>query len=350
MKSELEVLFAPDWRSGVPYQTLLATALQRYGVSVRFLEGYKRILPLRRLLAAQRCDVLHLHWPEAYFPRKGDSFDWFRSARFPLDLAGATKGTGLAATAHNFNVHNRAEERLAARNIRFVHAKAGVIFAHSAIAKQRILESFELPDVKVQVIPHGDLSVALGAPAPACKARNELGLGPGKIALVFGTVEPYKGLEEVIEWWHQASPNVKLAIIGKPATMEYRSKIEWKIGNTRNVIHRLEWLPDELLRLWLSAADVSIFNYRQIFTSGAASLARSFGIPILIPKRLDTVGLGEPSPYVRRFSNFTADFAEQLVAALAVQPNFEAASSWREACSWDNVARLTADGYRNAFN
>jgi hypothetical protein len=104
------------------------------------------------------------------------------------------------------------------------------------------------------------------------------------------------------------------------------------------------------LRLWLSAADVTIFNYHHIFTSGAANLARSFGIPIVLPKRLDTVVLGEPTPYVRRFTNFATDFAEQLTAALAVQPDFAAAASWREASNWDTVARLTADGYRYAVS
>src|SRR5262249_4939206 len=345
----LEVLFAPDWRSGNPYQTLLAKALRHQGVNVRFLEGYKRILPLSRLLATQRCDVLHLHWPEAYFGGRHDALDWFRGARFPVDLAGATKRCLLVTTAHNFQVHNRANEAFTAKNIKCVHTKAAVVCAHSAIAKQQLVEALALPVEKVRVIPHGDLCEVLSAPVPASMAREELGLGPGKIALVFGTVEPYKGLEEIIAWWQRAKPDVRLAIIGKPMTPEYGSQIGLQIGDSRNIIHRFEWLPDELLRLWLSAAAVTIFNYRHIFTSGAANLARSFGIPILLPKRLDTVVLGEPTPYVRRFTNFATDFAEQLTAALAVQPDFAAASSWREASSWDTVARLTADGYRDAL-
>jgi len=44
------------------YQTLLADALGRRGANVRFLQGYKRVLPLSRLLRAQDCDILHLHW------------------------------------------------------------------------------------------------------------------------------------------------------------------------------------------------------------------------------------------------------------------------------------------------
>src|SRR4051794_33311542 len=63
----MNILFAPDWRAGVPYQTLLADALVRRGAKVQFLQGYKRVLPLSRLLKDWRCDILHLHWPEAYY-------------------------------------------------------------------------------------------------------------------------------------------------------------------------------------------------------------------------------------------------------------------------------------------
>jgi beta-1,4-mannosyltransferase len=346
----LNVVFAPDWRNGVPYQGLLAKALERHNVNVTFLGGYKRVLPLSRLLEKRQFDVLHLHWPEAYYPRKRDAFDWFRRARFPFDLLGAVRRGVLVATAHNFYVHDRKNESFAERNVRCVHENAKVVFAHSDCAKQRLVEWLRVPAEKVRVAPHGDLSVALGPPLSATKARCELGLGPEKIALMFGTVEPYKGVEEVIAWWCSAQPDVRLAIVGKPNTAEYGAQILSQIGTDRNVIHYFDWLSNELLRLWLSAADVIVFNYREVFTSGAASLARSFGIPILLPGRLDTVDLGEPTPYVRRFTDFATDFEQQLALALTVKPDFTAAASWREACSWDNVARSVADGYRSAFD
>ena len=47
----IHAVFAPDWRDGVPYQRLLAEALIDHGVSVDFLSGYKRGMPLTRLLA-----------------------------------------------------------------------------------------------------------------------------------------------------------------------------------------------------------------------------------------------------------------------------------------------------------
>lgn len=345
----MEVVFAPDWRNGVPYQRLLAEALAAHGVNVTFLEGYKRVFPLRRLLATRQCDILHLHWPEAYYPRRGDAWDWFRRARFAYDLRGATRRCKLATTAHNLRAHNRGAESFAHRNTRAAHRTAGAVFAHSPVAKDRLIASFDLTPENVHVIPHGDLAVTLGAPVSQAEARATLGLGPGKLALIFGAVEPYKGQEEVIQWWRTAQPGCTLAIVGKPCDDTYAAHITSTIGSASDFVTRFGWLPDDQLRLWLCAADVAIFNYREIFTSGAANLARSWGLPILLPERLDTVTLDEPHPTVRRFKDFT-DFGPQLATLLQIAPDFAAAAPWRKACSWDEVARITATAYQRALS
>ena len=345
----IKSIFAPDWRSGVPYQRLLAEALPAHGVSVSFLSDYKRIFPLRRLMAQRHGDILHLHWPEAYYPAKGDLWDWFRRFRFSFDLACAVRGRTLAVTAHNLHAHNRAHESFVARNSRAALRKALVVFAHSDVAKVRLVETFDLSPEKIRVIPHGDLSVTLGAPVSATEARAALGFKCGRLAIVFGAVEPYKGQEEIIAWWKQAKPDATLAIVGKPHTDEYRAHIAQLTDGVPNIITHFGWLDDAQLKLWLCASDVTIFNYRQIFTSGAANLARSFGLPMLLPQRLDTVALDEPSPFVHRFENLDSDFAAKLEAAFRTAPDFTAAAKWRADCTWDRVAQLTADGYRAAL-
>src|SRR4051812_10152561 len=128
----MDVLFAPDWRNGVPYQQLLADALETLGVRVSFLQGYRRVLPLGRLLRQQRCDLLHLHWPEAYYPRMDDGWDWFRRARFSTDLKLASRRCALVVTAHNLHAHDRADEPFAAQNTGAAFRRAGAVFAHSA--------------------------------------------------------------------------------------------------------------------------------------------------------------------------------------------------------------------------
>jgi glycosyltransferase involved in cell wall biosynthesis len=346
----MNILFAPDYRVGVPYQTLLADALSRRGVNVQFLQGYKRVLPLSRLLQEQDCDILHLHWPEAYYPRHGGAFDLFRIARFPYDLHRAAQKAVLVTTAHNFHAHDRSAETLIGRNVRYANRKSRVVFAHSTGAKRKLVQAFGLDPSLVRVVPHGDLSVAMRPPVSQAEARHRLGLGDGKIALMFGAVRPYKGLEDVIAWWRDAQPAVKLAIVGKPVSDEYARDLSRAIGGTSQIMTRFEFLSDDALGLWLSAADAAISNYREILTSGPASLARSYGVPLLLPRRLDTVELNEPTPYVRRFTDFATDFHAELEAALSVPPDFAAAASWRRACSWDHIAELTMDGYRSALD
>ena len=350
--SPLRVLFAPDWRDGVPYQRLLAEALAPHGVEVDFLRHYRRILPLTRLVAdrrrAGRVDLLHLHWPEAYYPPLQDGRDWFRCARFPLDLALATRRCPLAVTAHNLLAHNRAQEPFAVRNARAALRRARVVFAHSEPAKAALLSTYGLVAERVRVVPHGDLSVALPPPLPREEARARCGLGPGPVALMFGAVEPYKGIEEVLDHWRRASPGVELMVAGKPVTPEYGVAIQRAAEGIAKVSLRLARLTDAELACWLSAADAVLFNYRAIFTSGAASLARSWGVPILFPARFDTVDLGEPSPFVSRYADCGEAFTEALARALSTTPSFAAAAAWRESIRWSEVARRTAAAYRLA--
>ena len=82
-------------------------------------------------------------------------------------------------------------------------------------------------------------------------------------------------------------------------------------------------------------ADCMLFNYRQILTSGSASLARSWGIPMALPARLTTVDLMEPCANVVRF----ADTPEAMLAAVrqaaAAGPMPAAAAHFRAATAWD---------------
>jgi beta-1,4-mannosyltransferase len=341
----MRVLFAPDWREGNPYQDLLAQALQRHDVSVDFLTGYRRILPLGRSAPNIPTRILHLHWPEAYFSPRSDGFDWSRHARFCLDLEIALRNKVLAYTAHNLLPHSRRYQGLVELNIKYVARRARLIFVHSSAAKSLLVSRLGAQGSRIKVVPHGDLSVVLGPPIPRADALRALGLSSAPLALMFGVVDPYKSCEEIIQWWRRNNPPINLAIVGKPMSPQYQDHIQELIGDAPNIITSLGWLSDSQLRVWLSAASVVVFNYRQILTSGAACLARSYGIPIVLPKRLDTVDLGERTPYVRRFVSVEDDFGDQLQAASMVAPNFDEAAQWREACSWDRVARLTAEAY-----
>jgi glycosyltransferase involved in cell wall biosynthesis len=345
----MDVLFAPDWRGGVPYQRLLGEALSAHGVQVDYLNHYKRLLPLTRLLGEHRLDLFHLHWPEAYYPLKGDRLDLFRRARYGLDLTLATRRIPCVLTAHNLAEHNHQDYPFARTNYAATCRRARLIFAHSATARRRLSETYDVPLEKIRVVPHGDLSVVMPPPVPQAEARRQLKLPEGPIALIFGVVEPYKGQEEVLKYWQRARPDALLVIAGRVHNAEYGAYLRKIAEGLKNVVLHFDWLEDPDLALFLSAADVGLFNYRTIFTSGAASLARSWGLPIVLPRRLDTVDLAEPDPRVFRFTDFESDFDAVLQRALSIPSDFADAAPWRESTSWSRIAEATAAGYRDVL-
>jgi hypothetical protein len=351
----MRILFAPDYRAGLPYQGYLGEALRAYGVEVAHLSTYSRGLPLYRgaLRQRPRPDAVHLHWPEAYFRSIGERvFDRLRMLRYPLDLALVASRFPIFLTAHNLLPHDRGQEPGVARNIRLTARRARKIFVHSANARDLVCRTFGVAANRCAIIPYGDHAGEILPPLPRAAARAQLGLPPAdgqKVCLVFGTVNPYKGSDAIVRHWATRQLPHRLVVVGPIGTPAFAAELHRLAAGSPNIDLRLsaKWLDLADLRCWLSAADCTVFNYRDIFTSGAAAQARSFGVPILIPARLKSADLHEPHPHVFRFESLETDFDAHLAAALRTPPDPALALPWREATSWATVARLTDAVYRS---
>jgi hypothetical protein len=349
----MRVLFAPDYRAGLAYQDLLADALSKRGVQVSFLSDYRRGFPLLRGTRSSSPDIVHLHWPEVYFEKKGDWWDPFRVYRYPLDYYLCARNQPIVLTAHNLLPHNRAEERGVFRNVGVTARGAHAVFVHSREARRQMQVMFGVADKRLHVIPYGDHAVTMGPPMQRKEARAMLGLGAGdRICLVFGTVSPYKGTDELVKFWMEAKIPHQLVVVGPILYEEFARRLHNLAAGCPTIDLRLtpEWLGENELRVWLSAVDCSIFNYRQIFTSGAAALARSYGIPLLIPSRHTAADLMEPHPHVLRFEALDTNFCGLLEQALATPCSYDLARPWREHTSWQHVADVTFAVYREVLN
>jgi glycosyltransferase involved in cell wall biosynthesis len=341
----MKVFFAPDYRAGVAYQALLAGALAERGVEVTFPIGHRRVLPLWRGIRDWKGDMLHLHWPEKFFEVRRDGLDFWRKLRYPLDLWLTERRLPIVLTAHDLRPHNRSGMFLHG-NFRRTYDAARAIIVHSQKAGDAVRAAYGTKPEKLHVIPHGDLSASMPPLPSRAEARAALGIaGEERVCLMFGTVEPYKGIEPVVEWWRSRKPEAMLAVAGKPFSAEYGAGIKERAQGV-NIRLDLSWQTDGGLGRWLGAADCVVFAYKAIFTSGAACLARSLGIPILIPRRLDTIDLGEPHRLVFRFGDLETDFARALEAALEAGPDWGAAEEWRTATAWGRIAEETARVYR----
>lgn len=346
--AELRVTFAPDFRELGPYQHLLAQALDRENVRVAHLPGYRRVLPMYRGLRAMPMDVLHMHYPSHYFLQYNRG-DLVRKLRFPLDLRMATGKIPMVYTVHDLYPLDHSADFLTRMDSHSVLRRAAGLIVHSEAAKERVAAIAPELEEKCAVIPHGDLSPAYGTPVPQLEARAKLGLGEGKICLVFGIITPNKGAEALIAFWKHARPDATLAIVGRPKQQSYARALQAQAEGASGIHLRFAFQTDEQVRLWFSAADCVIINYETIFTSGVASLARSYGLPVLLPSRSGTVDLQEPHPSVFRFDSVEGNFGEKLQSALLFKPSYAAAEGWRKSIAWDRIATDTRRIYDKAM-
>jgi glycosyltransferase involved in cell wall biosynthesis len=272
-----------------------------------------------------------------------------RKRRLPVDTRLACSTAPLVLTAHNLFPHDMDIRGAAGKAISAVHRLASAVIAHSEEARRLVAATHGVDLNRVFVIPHGDLSPHLGRIPDRDTARQQLSLPDKPVCLIFGRVEPYKGIDEVVDFWNAARPDAELWIVGNDNGDGYVAGLLHRIGSNPSIRTLFRHIPDKDLAVWLRAVDCVVFNYRKLLTSGAASLARSYGVPLLIPSRLNTVDLGEPDPRVFRFQTL-ADFAELLPKAFATGADYAAAEGWRRSCSWDVIAEKTRKVYDLVLN
>ncbi len=119
---------------------------------------------------------------------------------------------------------------------------------------------------------------------PKQDARTSLGISDEKVILFFGYIRPYKGLHILIDAMTMllASMNVRLLICGEFYGDEekYRKHItEAGIENAVTVIS--DYIPNEQVHRYFSAADVVVQPYLSATQSAIAQMAYFFSSPII---------------------------------------------------------------------
>ena len=288
-KDKLRVLMTPDFRSDNPYQALLAGALEDEGVSVSFPQGYRRVLPLRRMLRQGAWpDVMHLHWLAPYLKGRTAATKAVYAAKLVADLAFVRHaGVRLTWTVHNLVEHEQAHPRLEMWCRRQIARLADAIIVHNERARQLVRESYSAPTERIYVIPHGHYRDVYGAPVPALEARAKLDLPQeGSVFLFFGMIRPYKGIRSLLAAW-AATPELHdrhtLVIAGEVRNDAYWGPLAELAERSRNVRLFLGRVPDNRVATFHSAADVVVLPFECALTSGSLVLAQSFGKRVVRP-------------------------------------------------------------------
>ncbi|HSP16737.1 MAG TPA: glycosyltransferase [Thermoanaerobaculia bacterium] len=180
-----------------------------------------------------------------------------------------------------------------------------------------------------------------GAMPPRHEAKRKLGLEGKNVALFFGHIRPFKGLDIAVEAWKRLKVDTTLLVAGEP-WWDTNPNPESRIPNP--VVYHLRFIPDSEIASYFSAADVVLAPYRIEAQSGVALTAFHFARPVIASR------VGGLPELVRDGVNgylIPTEDPEALARAVdrffteADRPAMErAAAETAKANSWEDYGRL----------
>ena len=176
----------------------------------------------------------------------------------------------------------------------FIKSCDGFITMSKAVMKD--LEQFtSTPNKKYLLHP---LYTSFGEKLNKSVARKTLGIKDDvKLVLFFGLIRKYKGLDLLLDAFHElkSNPDIILLIAGEfyEDKQPYLDLIE-KHQIQNQVILHAKFIANEDVKLYFSAADLVALPYRTATQSGVTQVSFHFEVPTLVT---NVGGLGEIIPH-----------------------------------------------------
>jgi glycosyltransferase involved in cell wall biosynthesis len=255
--------YAAERRGPAPFRTVEAFYRWAPGAAgsparraARLAQHVPDLLRYRRAAAA--ADVVHFQWLPV------QALDWaLLPPRHPRLI-----------TAHDVLPREASPGQRAGQ--RAVYARMDAVIVHSEHGAARLRDEAGVDPEKVHVIPHGAFhALAAVEPAPVSWER-----GGGPIAVCFGLMRPYKGIDVLLDAWARAElpPGAELWMVGRP-----RMDVEaLRARSPASVRWVTRFVTDAELAAVFRAADLAVLPYREIDQSGVLYTALAFGTPLLL--------------------------------------------------------------------
>ena len=197
-----------------------------------------------------------------------------------LGLAARLAGVRVVIEFHEVQDTGEAAHPWAAAYVRrfirpLLRSAAGIV-VHSRFDADALQQTYDLREVPTEIALHGPYDHHAGEPAPR---------DPGGRCrlLFFGTIRPYKGLEDLIEAFGALPASFELTVVGEtwenwtlPAELIAGSAAAGRI----TFVNR--YVADSEVDGFFAAADVVVLPYRRSSASGPLHIAMSHGLPVVI--------------------------------------------------------------------
>lgn len=243
---------------------------------------------LGRLLAF-RPHCVHFHWLHPFFVSRIGAVAYLRFGLFLFQFL-VIKGMGVPIvwTVHNYTNHDRRNRSLERLMNRLLEYNSDAVIVHCTAARS-MLEAQLAPAnrKKIHVIPHGNYIGRYPEHAHRAITRKALGLdGDALVYLFLGGIRRYKGILGLVRAFKALGPgeNLILLLAGRIQDADIEEDLFREIAEDPRIIGIFQFIPDEDIQIYMSAADVVVAPFQDVLTSGSVILAMSFGKAVVAPR------------------------------------------------------------------
>ena len=276
--------------------------------------------------------------------------------KVPLDLwflkSCKRLGSKIVLTVHDLLPHDSADEHRAV--FQNLYHFVDHLICHSASVQARLIAEFHIDPSRISVIPHGpffyDLPVQESGPI-----LQKFGVPPAApLVLWQGLVFPYKGVDLLLDAWQAVEQtNVEAHLVvagtGDPGLLSALRQQAAALNLKRVHLYQHFITTPELVALY-RAAEIIVYPYRAITTSGALATGLAFGKTILatdLPVFKEQLVDGINASLVAPEKKLLSDALLQLLSDQTLRNSYSAkiqALDFGEA-SWQDIARQTLAAY-----
>ena len=277
--------------------------------------------------------------------------------RVPVDLWFVRffqrRGTKVVLTVHDLLPHDTGDRY---KTIFLdLYSYVDAIICHSDHVAAKLEADFGVPPPKVRIIPHGPFFYDLETSISPQTLEN-FGAAPNQTTFLFqGIILPYKGVDLLLNAWglvekESSAACLIIAGIGSPELMNQLREQAQRLGLQRVHLHFRFISTEELVAIY-RAADVVVYPYRAVTTSGALATGLALG-KTMIASDLSVFQelLTNEHSALLIDPNNTPQFADALLR-LALQPDLRLVLSERIKemrygdQTWQSIALRTMHAY-----
>lgn len=290
-------LYAFPYYADNPWQRMTYSSLDTIGFQVVPNFGLPILPHHSRLLPG---DVLHINWTGPV-SQAADSLEQAMSQVTEAVAAitdAKSHGVGVLWTVHNVMPHECPfpEAELAFLQ-QLTHLADSIMVMNPNTANLVEKAGYSLPLEKVSKIPHSSYLGVLPEGTDRVEARKRLSIpDKARVLLCLGELRPYKRIDHVIRAFRGIEdPDFALIIAGRPSAGISHEQIQEWCGDDARIRLSLERQTDDMVALYLSAADLLVNSHESGLNSGVVALASTYGCPVAVGTQPETAALRQES-------------------------------------------------------